>query len=793
MLAVACSSKLMIICKAHSGSWAQVATLTSLACPLSDLQLTHTGLPIVTAGTQIGILSNTAHTSTAAAEASQHALVQVPLAHLALEVGGPLPEYAPAALALLVARGRMQAAGQVIRNLLAWLRLQASQQTAALSPQTISNSKLDSQLLPDTGLEALLGSSFLKELSDVISVLPLSSDDAFVQDGSSEADSQQAVGPSPAPTDPFAFDSGAFGPDNEYNEAADPPAATSADPYAFDAGAFGASQEDAQPQQEEQQRPQAANTASTDRFAFNMGAFSRGDDEEQSPPEEQHQQAGAAKDPFAFDAGTFGFGNDEPQQPEELTAAASDPYAFDAGAFGMPGGDAQAESDDRSAGSKQGQAGPQQQAPAADPFAFNPGAFGFSGEEEPQLMGQKAGNAAADPFAFNPDAFGFGGSCDHAEPLQQEDSDTKPQVVPAETAKPLDSQDPFAFNAGAFGLETGSASDAQHKSSPSQPSAHITQGVNLSNDDDADNGPMQTRKPAPATAAAAQSKPVPARQTAPSQPSTTAASQQKQSKPQIHRPKAVSASQAQAPPLSSDELQELQQLLHDTLVTHLAPPQAAEQPQSPMSPASAADDGHHNDTATPAVLPPGLTAQQTLTMLNIANMLCKDPLSTVSQARQGAEPTANLFLDMAPVDWAALDASAQKMVRSVQLATCSNHLFSGKPRCPENTPCSNFHRKLCQTQGALPLHTLSSLDSTFCKSPIDSHVWKQLCIWAEHHNTRLMQAYRLAAATAANAPAEVSALTQGAAMQPKSHEVLDGLMAAPRSAAVFTSRSGKLS
>ena len=689
MMAVACSSELIMICKTHSGSWAQVANLTSLACPLSDLQSTQTGLPIVTASTQIGILSNTAHTHTAAAEASQHVLVQVPLAHLALEVGGPLPEYAPAALALLVARGRMRAAGQVIRNVLAWLRLHASQQAAALSPQATSNSRLDSQLLPDTGLEALLGSSFLKELSDVVSALPLSSDEAFDQDGTSEADSQQAVGPSPAPTDPFAFDSGAFGPDNEDNEAADPPAATSADPYAFDAGAFGASQEDAQPQQEQQQQPKAANTASTDPFAFDMGAFSGGqDDEEQSPPEKQHQQAGAPKDPFAFDAGTFGFGNDEPQQPEESEAASSDPYAFNAGAFGMPDGDAQAESDDRSAGNQQRQAGPQQQAPAADPFAFDPGAFGFSGEEEPQaaaqepqLLGQKAGSAAADPFAFNPDAFGFGGSSDHAEPLQQEDSDTKPQVVPAETAKSLDSEDPFAFNAGAFGLETGSASDAQHKPSPSQPSAHISQGANLSNDD-ADNGPMQKCKPAPATAAAAH-KPVPARQTAHSQPSRTAASQQKPSKPQIHRPKAVSASQAQAPPLTSDELQELQQLLHDTLVSHLAPPQAAEQPQSPVCPASAADDGHHSDTAAPAVLPPGLTAEQTLTMLNIANMLCKDPISTVSQARQGAEPTASLLLDVAPVDWAALDASAQKVVRSVQLATCSNHLFSGKPQCPD--------------------------------------------------------------------------------------------------------------
>ena len=56
-----------------------------------------------------------------------------------------------------------------------------------------------------------------------------------------------------------------------------------------------------------------------------------------------------------------------------------------------------------------------------------------------------------------------------------------------------------------------------------------------------------------------------------------------------------------------------------------------------------------------------------------------------------------------------------------------------------------------------------------------------------------MQAYKLAAATAANACAEVPAPTQGAAMQPASHEVLDGLMAAPRSAAVSTSRSGKLS
>ena len=44
-----------------------------------------------------------------------------------------------------------------------------------------------------------------------------------------------------------------------------------------------------------------------------------------------------------------------------------------------------------------------------------------------------------------------------------------------------------------------------------------------------------------------------------------------------------------------------------------------------------------------------------------------------------------LLLDMNPVDWAALDTNAQKMVRCVQLATCSGHTLPGKqlPVTPE--------------------------------------------------------------------------------------------------------------
>lgn len=686
-LAVACATKLMILCKSHSGSWAQVANLSNLAQPLGDLQWTHTGLPVVTAGTQVGVVSNVLQTHVTAMH-QQQALVQVPLAHVELETGGPLPDYAPAALALLVARGRIHAAGQVIRSVLAWLKLHAAQHNAAMSPPASKPSKQGSQLLPDTGLEILLASATLKGFSDVISSLPLSetasNDTEDVTDNGevpsvassgialarSQSNSDQHQASSAAPADHFAFDASAFGTSGDQDDAASHPSAL-ADPYAFDAGTFGTDQEEAQAQQKEPQQPQHTDT-SQDPYAFSMSALDTGQEIDGPSPQEQPIQQ-PASDPFAFDAGAFGFDNDRVQQSQPASAA-SDPYAFDAGAFGMPSEDEQQQAQEDSSNKDQ-----PSNASTADPFAFNPDAFGFSGEEQPQAEAQEpalaapqAGNAAADPFAFSPDAFGFGGSVTQVATSKQESEHSRPQVVPAETAKPS-AADPFAFDAGAFGMEDSSALElqAQQQPSPTRPPAVTPHASNVSSDD-ADNGPMKRQKPPVIPQVAASSKAAPARQVPQQQPSKTPSSQQKPGKPQIHRPKATTSSQAQPSPLTSDELQELQQLLQDVLTEHLTPAPNAGQPQSPTSPASAADS---IDRAS-GVLPPGLTAQETLTLLNIAHMLCKSPQP--SQDRQDAETVAPLLLKVAPVDWAALDACGQKMVRSVQLATCSSHLLPGK-------------------------------------------------------------------------------------------------------------------
>ena len=687
-LAVACASGLIIFCKSHNGSWAQVAKLSSLVQPSGDLQWTHTGLPVITAGTQIAVVSNVLQTHVTGIH-QQQALVQVPLAHVELETGGPLPEYAPAALALLIARGRIYAAGQVVRSVLLWLKLHAAQQDAAVSPPT-NSSKHGSQLLPDTGLDILLASPTLKGFSNVISSLLLSltgskdaknaTDNAEGPDAANSGaaltgrhfNSDHHQGSAPAAADPFAFDGGAFGTSGNQNDARPQPSAL-ADPYAFDAGTFGTHQEGAEPQQTVQQQSRPTNT-SQDPYAFSMGVFDTSQEVNVQSPQQQSTQQ-PASDPFAFDAGAFALDNEQAQHLAPASAL-SDPYAFDAGAFGIPSEDEQ-QQQPHQVPTNQDQPGN-----TPDPFAFNLGAFGFSGEEqaeaqEPELATQQPVIAAADPFAFNPDAFDFGGSITQVATSTQEPEDNAPQILPAKTAK-ASAADPFAFDAGAFGMQDSSAPEvqAQQQPPPSGPPAVNPHASNVSGDD-ADNGPMRRHKLPITPQVAETSKTVPARQAPQQQPDNTLPSQQQNNKPQIHRPTATDSSQAATSPLTSDELQELQQLLQDVLTEHLTPVATAEQPQSPTSPASAADAPDSISTRAPGVLPPGLTAQETLTLLNIAHMLCKSPQP--SQGGQRAETFAALLLKVAPVDWAALDGCGQKMVRSVQLATCSSHLLPGKP------------------------------------------------------------------------------------------------------------------
>lgn len=698
-LAVACASKLTVFCKSHIGSWAPIANLSHLAQPLSDLQMSQAGLPVITAGTQIGVLSHTVQTQPAAAAADGLPLVQVPLAHLALEVGGPLPDYAPAALALLIARGRLQAAGQVIRSVLTWLRLHAAHQDIALSPPATSKSPLDNQLLPDTALELLVDSKFMTDIANVVSALPLSEDastrdsiqaDAKNAQGSSTGSSQHAAGtvglldntahpaaPSLVPAELSAAEDEHLA---SYSQHAKPAASVLADPYAFNATAFDVQQDDTETEQEPLQQPQPAGKA-PDPYAFDMGAFGmdQGDTElpeEQSLPEELHQQQSTAKklagDPFAFDAEAFGFDDAQSQQqPTESISGLSDPYAFDAGAFGASNDGVQQQEHPETSAVQPSSAS------AADPSAFNPGAFGISGEEQPptdeqqpQLATPQTGSAAADPFAFNPDAFGLGSSAMYAEAPEQDSQDNMPQVVPAEPSQQPGGGDPFAFDAGAFGMDPDPAPnpDAQQQRKPAMPAPY----ANASRNDDADNGPMRKHTSAVLPQVAANSGAA-NRQVPDSQP--TPASQQKQARPQIHRPKAVTGNQLQPTPLTSEEIQELHQLLQKVLLTSS---QAVEQPQSPSSPLSNADALGSSGSVAAAVLPPGLTFQDSVTLLNMANMLCKEPQTSLPQNRQEAEPNVALLLDMTPVDWPALDAAAQKMVRNVQLAVYSHHSLTGK-------------------------------------------------------------------------------------------------------------------
>ena len=336
-VAVACSDNLIIFCRAHGGTWAQIAKLGTLAQPLSALRISHTGMPIISAGTQLGVVSNLVPPGVD--HPSLQGLAQVSLGHLALEAGGPLPDYAPAALALQILRGRMHAAGEVIRCVLAWLKLHAAHQDPSIITQTSSsNHPLAQQLLPDASLSILLDRPFLHAFSAIVKSLP-SKTEANKQNPSrpSAADGQtgearqsQPQASSPAPADPFAFDAAAFSADDS-SQAAEPSRhQTGSDPHAFDAGAFGGS--DSPP---EFPRAASAAVAPKDPFAFDMGAFGMMQEEDEQPEEQDsdHQpaqgQPGQAADPFAFDAGAFGLEDDQAQQASE--PAQTDPYAFDAG------------------------------------------------------------------------------------------------------------------------------------------------------------------------------------------------------------------------------------------------------------------------------------------------------------------------------------------------------------------------------------------------------------------------------------------------------------------------------
>ncbi|KAL0019249.1 hypothetical protein WJX77_001067 [Trebouxia sp. C0004] len=619
---VACLGSTQIFAQAHAQGWISIASLGNLVQPMRALQLGHNGSPMVTAGNQLGLVSNLvqAHHSSSSGHPSQ--LLQIPVAQLVLELAGPLPDYAPAALAILVARGRMTAAREAFRHLLVWLQMHDS------STQTWNASALQQQLLPDVPLDALLDKTHLGALLSLVESLPVSSrasESNSVQSavsttqqqqqklsqrqGSAAASAQLNSGPapssssskaqmqstlSPAPVDPYAFNLDAFGPGNDAEEE-QPLQPAAMDPFAFDAGGFG----------------------------MDNGA------EEEEREEQQVQPKAAAKDPYAFDAGAFGMAQEEEEdQAQPMQAASSDPFAFDAGAFGMP--TFQPEEDE-------GQEAEEQKVsqPAVDPFAFDPGAFGFSGEEQHDQAG----------------AFGMDLS---PEPAQE----SATQEEPAQPAQQAQSEtDPFAFDSGALGLDP-SISPAPK---PSQP-------------------PAKASRPAPAAKNAAQKLQTEVNQSSskasPGQTASKVQGQRPSAAIQIFRPKQQSSSTPHSALLSSSELGDLQRLLG----TALSQSKAQDSGQEPVSPNSPAGALINLDLAGPP-LPPGLTPHDTQALLGIAQMLCDDPPETAPSSQRSvaedAEQGASIpGMGHIPVDWPALDEAARKAVRAVQLAVCSMHSLS---------------------------------------------------------------------------------------------------------------------
>ena len=650
-VAVACSVSTLIFSRSHDRGWTVIAKLGSLGQPMGALQLDWKGLPVVTAGNQLGSVSNLvqAHTGSSSS-GTPGQLLQISLGQLALELAGPLPEYAPATLALMIARGRIQAARDVVRHLIAWLTLHdASSQT---SHSGLKPTLLQQQLLPDAPLNALLDRPCLEALSRLVSALPLSHAPAGAQETATESQQpkHQAVtgASSTARHKQTAGSHSSTSASTRQDQAISKPS----DPFAFDAGAFGMSSM-AEEDEEEGQQPLSAQP---DPFAFDAGAFGG----EQEEDEAQPPAAQADKDPFAFDAGAFGMtdaqpeeeeGEDEAQNPGKPATAPADPFAFDPGAFGFSE-EEQSQQPQQPTAQAAASASATASAAASDPFAFNADAFGFNTvpEEEaeqaqPEVApAEEAVTAAAtaaadDPYAFNAGAFGKGVS---PAPDQASEEDSEPPK------QPQGGQDPFAFDTGAFGMSPSS--------SPSQ--------------QDDDPKPPDTKSQSVPTRPAAKLKAPAGRNRTTARPKA----QLQSASIQIHRPKKSSNASGQPAVLSSAELQSLQKLL-GTALAQSAIADSTEEPTSPTSPA-----GLTNRLAS--ALPPGLTPHLTRTLLSISHMLCDDPpLAPPPSSQQGraAGPGLSAGTGRIPVDWAALDEAAQKAMRAVQLAVCSLLDVSGDP------------------------------------------------------------------------------------------------------------------
>ena len=656
-VAVACSVSTLIFSQSHDQGWTVIAKLGNLGQPMGALQLDWKGLPIVTAGNKLGSVSGLvqAHAGSSSS-GSPSQLLQIPLGQLALEIAGPLPEYAPASLALMIARGRIQAAREVIRHLLAWLALHDP--SSHTSHSRLKPPSLQQQLLPDAPLNAVLDRPCLEALTSLVNALPLSNAPAGAQETSSaltepqQPKHQAVTGASSTARHEQTTGSQAIkSASKQQKQAILKP---SGDPFACDAGAFG------------------------------MGSMAEEDEEERQPPSAQ-------PDPFAFNPDAFGGEQEEDEAHPPPAQADKDPYAFDAGAFGM--GNAQPEEGE---GEEEAQNPGKPATAPADPFAFDPGAFGFSGEEQPQQPQQPtaqagksasatASAAASDPFAFNADAFGF-----NTVP-EEEAEEAQPEVVPAEEAATAAAADPYAFDAGAFGMGVASEPDQASEEDIKPPkqvqggqdpfafdAGAFGLGISSTPTQQVDDPkPPNTKfQPAPTQPATAQAS-----------PNRTAAgpkAQLQSSSIQIHRPKRSSNASVQPAVLSSAELQSLQKLL-GTALAQSATADSSEDPTSPTSPA-----GLTNRLTSD--LPPGLTAHSTRTLLSIAHMLCDDPpLPPPASSQQGGAAMLGSGSGM-PVDWAALDEAAQKTTRAVQLAVCSLLSVSGDPQLylPSVTPPSVF-------------------------------------------------------------------------------------------------------
>lgn len=703
-VAVACSGTTQIFTQSHAQEWVSIASLGNLGQPMRALKLAHNGLPIVTADNQLGLVSSLvqAHHSSPSGHPSQ--LLQIPLEQLVLELAGPLPDYAPAVLALLVARGRMNTVMEAFRHLLAWLKIHDS------STQNSNASPLQQQLLPDVPLDALLDKPYIGALSNLVKALPVnngSGSDSAPSAGSnvqqrkesSDSAAQQAHQP----------------PTSAQSQRQASPTTAPADPYAFNADAFGMASEAGNEQEEQQAQP-----AAKDPFAFDAGAFGVDSGVNAEQEEEQAQPQAAAKDPYPFDAGAFGTGQDqeeEEEQPQQPQAPSSDPFAFDAAAFGMSTSQPEEDAGEDEEEVEQ-RAQPAATAAAADPFAFDPGAFGFSGEEQPQHAAAttasvpasaSASTAATDPYAFNPDSFGFGGQ--PAEPQsghEEEMADqSRPEVAPAEAS----TSDPFAFNPSAFGM--GAIPEPDQKSFGEGEPAQHAQQVQSGTDPFAFDpgafgmGPSMSPTPKQPRSQPQLSKPSSAARTTAhrqhgevSEASSKASLRQSGGKAQgrhqppavqIYRPKQMSPATAHPVHLSSSELGDLQKLLGIPLS------QAAAAYQEPNSPSSVIEALVDPDPPGPP-LPPGLTPQNTQGLLSIAQMLCEDPSQPAPSSQRdvagdGEQGEAVTGIVRIPVDWPALDEAARKAVRAVQLAACS--LQSGtRAHATQSRRCSPSNQAL---------------------------------------------------------------------------------------------------